>query len=57
VAPERLVMSDDVSQVDVPGSEGDFGVLVNHAPMIAELRRLFEAEGRVIPVFDLPSRA
>lgn len=38
VAPERLVMSDDVAQVDVPGSEGDFGVLVNHAPMIASLR-------------------
>lgn len=38
VAPERLVMSDHVTQVDVPGSEGDFGVLVNHAPLIATLR-------------------
>lgn len=38
VAPERLVMSDDVVQVDVPGSEGDFGVLIHHAPMIATLR-------------------
>lgn len=38
VAPERLVMSDEVTQVDVPGSEGDFGVLARHAPLIASLR-------------------
>jgi F-type H+-transporting ATPase subunit epsilon len=38
VSPERLVMSDDVTQVDVPGSEGDFGVLANHAPLIATLK-------------------
>ncbi len=38
VSPERLVMSGDVRQVDVPGAEGDFGVLVNHAPMISTLR-------------------
>jgi F-type H+-transporting ATPase subunit epsilon len=38
VSPERLVMSDDVTQVDVPGSEGDFGVLARHAPFISTLR-------------------
>lgn len=38
VAPERLIMSEDVPQVDVPGSEGDFGVMARHAPLIATLR-------------------
>jgi F-type H+-transporting ATPase subunit epsilon len=38
VAPERLLFSGEVEQVDVPGSEGDFGVLAGHAPLIAMLR-------------------
>src|SRR5947208_15581377 len=38
VSPERLLYSGDVNQVDVPGSEGDFGVLAGHAPLIATLR-------------------
>lgn len=38
VSPERLLMSEDVAQVDVPGAEGDFGVLPSHAPLIATLR-------------------
>src|SRR2546423_5203751 len=38
VSPERLLFSGDVNQVDVPGSEGDFGVLADHAPLIATLR-------------------
>src|SRR2546429_306740 len=38
VSPERLLFSGDVNQVDVPGSEGDFGVLAGHAPLIATLR-------------------
>ena len=38
VSPERLLMSADVDQVDVPGSEGDFGVLANHAPVMTALR-------------------
>ncbi|WP_436643904.1 F0F1 ATP synthase subunit epsilon [Microbaculum sp. FT89] len=38
VSPERLLMSEDVAQVDVPGAEGDFGVLPQHAPAIATLR-------------------
>lgn len=37
VAPERLLVSEDVDQVDVPGIEGVFGVLVNHAPAMAVL--------------------
>lgn len=38
VSPERLLMSEDVAQVDVPGAEGDFGVLPMHAPTISTLR-------------------
>ena len=37
-SPERLLFSDDVDQVDVPGAEGDFGVLAGHAPLVAMLR-------------------
>jgi F-type H+-transporting ATPase subunit epsilon len=38
VSPERLLFSGPVDQVDVPGSEGDFGVLAGHAPLVATLR-------------------
>ena len=38
VSPEKLLFSGEVEQVDVPGVEGDFGVLANHAPFVATLR-------------------
>ncbi len=38
VSPARLLLSGEVTQVDVPGVEGDFGVLAGHAPVIATLR-------------------
>jgi F-type H+-transporting ATPase subunit epsilon len=38
VSPERLLLSEEVDMVVVPGEEGDFGVLVRHAPMISTLR-------------------
>src|SRR5262252_6903562 len=38
VSPERLLFSGEVRQVDVPGQEGDFGVLADHAPYIATLK-------------------
>jgi F-type H+-transporting ATPase subunit epsilon len=38
VSPEKLLFSGEVDQVDVPGSEGDFGVLAGHAPLVATLR-------------------
>src|SRR6478735_8077223 len=38
VSPERLLLSEAVDQVDVPGSEGDFGVLAGHAPFVTTLR-------------------
>ena len=38
VSPERLVVSAEVDSVQVPGSEGDFGVLPNHSPVMAMIR-------------------
>jgi F-type H+-transporting ATPase subunit epsilon len=38
VAPERLLISQAVDMVVVPGSEGDFGVLPGHAPLISTVR-------------------
>src|SRR3984893_16127149 len=38
VSPERLGFSGEVDQVDVPGVEGDFGVLAGHAPVVAAVR-------------------
>jgi F-type H+-transporting ATPase subunit epsilon len=38
VSPEKLAFSGEVDQVDVPGVEGDFGVLAGHAPVVASIR-------------------
>jgi F-type H+-transporting ATPase subunit epsilon len=38
VSPERLVYAGEVSQVDVPGEEGEFGVFAGHAPYVATLK-------------------
>src|SRR5260370_24537364 len=38
VSPEKLACSGEVDQVDVPGVEGDFGVLAGHAPVVAAIR-------------------
>ncbi len=38
VSPERLVLSEAVEMVVVPGDQGDFGVLPGHAPMISSMR-------------------
>src|SRR4051812_11215939 len=38
VSPEKLLFSGEVDQVDIPGAEGDFGVLAGHAALISALR-------------------
>ncbi len=38
VSPERLVVSQPVEMVVVPGAEGDFGALPQHAPLISAVR-------------------
>ena len=37
-SPEQLVFSGEVEHVVVPGAEGEFGVMAQHAPLIAMLR-------------------
>jgi F-type H+-transporting ATPase subunit epsilon len=38
VSPEKLLFTGEVTQVDVPGAEGDLGVLAGHAPFVTTLR-------------------
>jgi F-type H+-transporting ATPase subunit epsilon len=38
VTPEKLLLSEEVHMVVVPGSEGDFGVMAGHAPYMSTLR-------------------
>jgi len=38
VSPEAELFSGEVDQVDVPGTEGDFGVFAHHAPFMAAIR-------------------
>src|ERR1700721_2966654 len=38
VSPERVLFSGDVDQVDLPGAEGDMGILPGHAPLVTALR-------------------
>ena len=38
VSPERMLMSEDVDMVTLPGADGDFGVLPGHAPVLSSLR-------------------
>ena len=49
VTPERLVRSDDVYMVVVPGTEGEAGVLENHAPFMTTMKdgmlKVYKTEG------------
>ena len=38
VSPESVLFSGDVDQVDLPGAEGDMGILAGHAPLVTPLR-------------------
>ncbi|MBK3734856.1 ATP synthase F1 subcomplex epsilon subunit [Azospirillum brasilense] len=55
VSPEKLLTSQPVDMVVVPGSEGDFGVLAGHSPMISTVRPgvidVYEADRVVDRVF------
>ncbi len=50
VSPERLLMDLEVRSVLVPGSEGDFQVFANHAPVMSTIKpgviRVVEGEGK-----------
>ena len=38
ISPEKLILSEDVDMVVLPGGEGDFGVMRGHSPVISTLR-------------------
>lgn len=38
VSPEKIAFSGEVEQVDIPGVEGDLGVMAGHAPLVASIR-------------------
>jgi F-type H+-transporting ATPase subunit epsilon len=38
VSPEKLLVSEEVQHVVVPGSEGEFGVMAHHAPFMTTLK-------------------
>jgi F-type H+-transporting ATPase subunit epsilon len=38
VTPERLLVSTEIEMVVVPGTEGNFGVLAGHSPLISTIR-------------------
>ena len=50
VSPESVLFSGDVDQVDLPGIEGDMGILPGHAPLVTALRpgivTIFRGGGR-----------
>lgn len=54
VSPERELFQGEVTQVDAPGVEGEFGVLPRHAPFMTTLKpgvvRVYE-DGKVTPIF------
>ena len=49
VTPSKLVRSEDVHMVVVPGAEGEFGVLEGHAPFMSTIRdgavQVYRSEG------------
>ena len=39
ITPEKKLFSGDVESIKLPGEDGSFGVLDNHAPIIATLKK------------------
>jgi len=65
ITPDKKVYSGDVESVKLPGADGSFGILNNHAPIIAALKsgeikvtdarkvvQNFEIKGGVVEVLD-----
>jgi F-type H+-transporting ATPase subunit epsilon len=52
VTPERIMLSEDVTQTIAPGSDGELGILANHAPLMTSLKpgevKATLADGRTI---------
>ena len=53
VTPEKQLVADEVDQVNVPGTEGDFGILYDHAPLLTNLRSgqlSYEKDGETVAI-------
>ena len=51
VTPEKQLVSDEVDQVNAPGTEGDLGILFDHAPLLTNLRSgqlSYEKDGETV---------
>ena len=51
VTPERLMVAEQVDQVNIPGSEGDLGILYDHSPLLTAMRAgplSYEKNGEVV---------
>jgi F-type H+-transporting ATPase subunit epsilon len=51
VTPEKLLVAEEVDQVNAPGTEGDLGILYDHAPILTNLRSgqlSYEKDGETI---------
>ncbi len=51
VTPEKQLVAEEVDQVNAPGSEGDLGILYDHAPILTNLRSgqlSYEKDGETI---------
>lgn len=55
VSPAKIVFSGEATLVEVPGVEGDFGVLANHSPVFAMLRSgtIRVHQGGSVKVFEV----
>jgi len=51
VTAERLIFEGDVDEINVPGQEGDMGILPKHAPLMTTLR-----PGEIVVVTDKQSQ-
>lgn len=53
VSPERLLVSEDVTQVVIPGTEGEMTVMPDHAPVMTTVKpgivKVTTADGKVAP--------
>ena len=65
ITPDKKIYSGDVKSVQLPGTEGSFGILNNHAPLISSLKKgkvkildnmnldqLFDINGGVVEVLN-----
>jgi F-type H+-transporting ATPase subunit epsilon len=51
VTPDKQLVAEEVDQVNAPGSEGDLGILYDHAPILTNLRSgqlSYEKDGETI---------